>query len=215
MNMNTKKITTVGILCAMAMIINLLISFPMVPAASFLRYDPKDIVIIIGGYIYGPMTVVVMSAITSILEIMLKGGTWIDVLMNMISTCTFGCMACYVYKKMPSRKGAIIGLAAGTVLCVISMLIWNYIVTPIYYQMPRSAVVAILLPGILPFNVLKCVMNAVVTMLLYKPLVGAFRHSGLVESSKHVYQTSKGFILISAFILVTIICIILAFQGVL
>ena len=35
MNMNTKKITTVGILCAMAMIINLLISFPMVPAASF------------------------------------------------------------------------------------------------------------------------------------------------------------------------------------
>ena len=63
MNMNTKKITTVGILCAMAMIINLLISFPMVPAASFLRYDPKDIVIIIGGYIYGPMTVVVMSAI--------------------------------------------------------------------------------------------------------------------------------------------------------
>lgn len=215
MNMNTKKITTVGILCAMAMIINLLISFPMVPAASFLRYDPKDIVIIIGGYIYGPWTVFVMSMITSLLELMLKGGTWIDVLMNVIASCTFGCMACYVYKKMHNQKGAVIGLIAGTVLCVIAMLVWNYIVTPIYYQMPRSAVVAILLPGILPFNVLKCAINAVVTMMIYKPLVGILRHSGLVESSKHTYKASKSFFLVTTFVLISVICIILAFQGVL
>ena len=53
--MSTKKITTVGMLCAMAMIVNVLISFPIVPAVSFLRYDPKDILIVIGGFIYGPM----------------------------------------------------------------------------------------------------------------------------------------------------------------
>ena len=47
--MSTKKITTVGMLCAMAMIVNVLISFPIVPAVSFLRYDPKDILIVIGG----------------------------------------------------------------------------------------------------------------------------------------------------------------------
>ena len=41
--MSTKKITTVGMLCAMAMIVNVFISFPIVPAVSFLRYDPKDI----------------------------------------------------------------------------------------------------------------------------------------------------------------------------
>ena len=61
--MSTKKITTVGMLCAMAMIVNVFISFPIVPAVSFLRYDPKDILIVIGGFIYGPMTSLLMSFI--------------------------------------------------------------------------------------------------------------------------------------------------------
>ena len=65
--MSTKKITTVGMLCAMAMIVNVLISFPIVPAVSFLRYDPKDILIVIGGFIYGPMTSFLMSFICSVL----------------------------------------------------------------------------------------------------------------------------------------------------
>ena len=98
--MSTKKITTVGMLCAMAMIVNVFISFPIVPAVSFLRYDPKDILIVIGGFIYGPMTSLLMSFICSIFEIMLKGGNILDVLMNMVSTCSFACMAAFVYKKV-------------------------------------------------------------------------------------------------------------------
>ena len=105
--MSTKKITTVGMLCAMAMIVNVFISFPIVPAVSFLRYDPKDILIVIGGFIYGPMTSLLMSFICSIFEIMLKGGNILDVLMNMVSTCSFACMAAFVYKKVHNQKGAI------------------------------------------------------------------------------------------------------------
>ena len=97
--MSTKKITTVGMLCAMAMIVNVFISFPIVPAVSFLRYDPKDILIVIGGFIYGPMTSLLMSFICSIFEIMLKGGNILDVLMNMVSTCSFACIAA-VHKKV-------------------------------------------------------------------------------------------------------------------
>ena len=85
---------------------------------------------------------------------MLKGGTYIDVIMNMISTCAFACPAAYLYKKYHTKNGAIIGLIIGTILSVVCMLIWNYIMTPIYYQMPREAVVALLLPGILPFNLI-------------------------------------------------------------
>ena len=99
--MSTKKITTVGMLCAMAMIVNVLISFPIVPAVSFLRYDPKDILIVIGGFIYGPMISFLMSFICSVFEIMLKGGNILDVLMNMVSTCSFACMAAFMYKKKP------------------------------------------------------------------------------------------------------------------
>ena len=101
--MSTKKITTVGMLCAMAMIVNVLISFPIVPAVSFLRYDPKDILIVIGGFIYGPMTSFLMSFICSIFEIMLKGGNILDVLMNMVSTCSFACTAAFLFKNKISQ----------------------------------------------------------------------------------------------------------------
>ena len=141
MNLSTKKITTIGMLSAMAIVVNLLIHFPIVPAVSFLNYDPKDIVIVIGGFIYGPAVCFIMSAITSVMEIMFRGGTILDVLMNMISTCTFAVTAAYFYKRNHTKKGAIIGLSIGVVACSISMLLWNYIVDPIYFQMPREALV--------------------------------------------------------------------------
>ena len=49
--MKSKKITTVGILCALAMILNLFALIPLVPTVTWLTYDPKDIIIVIGGFI--------------------------------------------------------------------------------------------------------------------------------------------------------------------
>ena len=215
MRMSTKKITTVGMLCALAVIVNLLIHFPMVPAVSFLSYDPKDIILVIGGFIYGPLTAFLMSLITSFLEIMYRGGTLLDVLMNVISSCTFACVAAWIYKRNHTRSGAYIGLALGTLCCVLSMLLWNYIVTPIYFGMPREAVVAILLPGILPFNLLKCTMNAGVTLFLYKPIVSLFRRGNLVEQSRGgAHNPTHVSAVVGVFVFVSALCFVLGFQGI-
>ena len=72
MNMTTKKITTLGMLCALAVIVNLLIHFPLIPSVEFLSYDAKDVIIVIGGFIYGPGSAFIMSVITSVLEIMYR-----------------------------------------------------------------------------------------------------------------------------------------------
>ena len=213
-SMNVKKMTTLGILSAMAIIVNILISFPMIPAVSFLRYDPKDIIIVIGGFIYGPFAVFIMSAICSVLELFYRGGTIIDIIMNIIATCSFACVASVIYKKDHTRLGAIKGLVAGTITMTVTMLVWNYIVTPIYFGMPREAVVSILLPGILPFNLLKAGMNATITMLLYKPIVQILRHSNLVDKSDHRDMLTKGYLILGGFILVSIILVICVLQGV-
>lgn len=213
MNLSTKKITTIGMLCSMAIVVNLLIRFPIVPAVSFLNYDPKDIVIVIGGFIYGPAVTVIMSAITSVIEIMFRGGTIIDVLMNMISTCTFAVTAAYFYKRNHTKKGAIIGLLLGVIACAISMLLWNYVVTPIYFQMPREAVVS-MLPAILLFNVLKCGMNTGVTLFLYKPVVNILRRTNLVDKGEQSQSLSRDMIILGVFIVISIICLILGFQGI-
>ena len=44
MNMTTKKITTLGMLCGLAVIVNLLIHFPLIPSVEFLSYDAKDVI---------------------------------------------------------------------------------------------------------------------------------------------------------------------------
>ena len=215
MNMTTKKITTLGMLCALAVIVNLLIHFPLIPSVEFLSYDAKDVIIVIGGFIYGPGSAFIMSVITSLLEIMYRGGNLLDVLMNVISTCTFACVAAWIYKRNHTRKGAFLGLGIGTVCSVLSMLLWNYIVTPIYFGMPREAVVSILVSGILPFNLLKCGLNSGLTLFLYKPIVGIFRRTSLVEhTSGGDHAITKGTVLIGLFICASVICFILGFQGI-
>lgn len=212
-SMNVKEMTTLGILSALAMILSLLAFFPLVPAVPWLTYDPKDIVIVIGAFIYGPFAAFLMSAICSVLEIAFKGGTLIDVLMNVISTCSFACVAAAIYKKNRSKKGAIIGLVSGVVVMTICMTIWNYIVTPIYYNMEREMVVSLWLPGIVLFNILKATLNAGITLLLYKSVVTILRKTHLVEGHE---QQSKGSVLliIGLFITVSIIFVVLAIQGI-
>ncbi len=209
--MNTKKITTVGMLCAMAVIVNLMIHFPVIPSVSFLKYDPKDIIIVIGGFIFGPLISLIMSAITSVLEIVYRGGTILDVLMNMISTCTFAMIAAYFYKKMHTKMGAVIGLSLGLAACTISMIIWNYVIDPIYFQMPRSAVVA-MLPAIALFNIIKCGLNMAVTLFLYKPIVTILRNTNLVEKHDETSSVSRDILVLASFILVTAVVLILSFQ---
>ncbi len=211
-NSKTKKITTIGLLCAMAMVLNLLVSFPLVPAVSFLKFDPKDIIIVIGGFIYGPLTSFVISAICSVLELLFRGGTILDVLMN--ASCTFACTAAFIYKKVHTKNGAVLGLIAGTICCTLSMVLWNYIITPIYFGMPREAVVGMLLPGIVPFNLLKCGINAGITLFVYKPIVTALRHSGLVKESESV-STGKSMAVVGGFMVVSVLLIVCTMNGLL
>jgi riboflavin transporter FmnP len=72
-----------------------------------------------------------------------------------LSTCAFAVPAAIVYKKYHSQKGAIIGLVAGVLAMAVCMILWNYIVTPLYMGVPRQVVVGMLVPVFLPFNLVK------------------------------------------------------------
>lgn len=212
--MSIKKLSVIAILSAMAIISNILIRFPIIPSVSFLCYDPKDIVIVIAGFIYNPLVCLIMSAVCSIIELMYRGGTYIDVIMNMISTCAFACTASLIYRRFRTKKGAVVGLLMGIFLSVDCMLVWNYLVTPGYYELPRSVVVDMMFPGILPFNAIKCGINAAVVLVLYKPIVTIFRSTSLLESSNKRVSFSKAFLVAGIFLLVTLVLVILVINGV-
>ena len=80
---------------------------------------------------------------------------------------------------------------------------------------PREAVVKLLIPAFLPFNLLKAGLNAGFTFLLYKPITTALRKAGYISDSQNM-QSGKpiGLWLISGVIVITCILLILSFNGI-
>lgn len=216
MNEKTKKITTIGMLCAISYLVMIVGRIPIVPALPFLKYDPKDVVIVIGGFIFGPMVSFLISLIVSAVEMLSVSETGIiGFIMNVISTCSFACIAAYIYKKKHTLSGAIIGLGLGTICMTVLMLLWNYFITPFYMGYPREAVVSLLLPAFLPFNLIKGGINLGITLLIYKPVVTALRKAQLIHESHDSNKngTYIGAAVISGFVLVSCILFILVIKG--
>jgi riboflavin transporter FmnP len=182
-NTKTKQLVTLAMLCAMAYVVMFLFkaSPPLIPAPP-LKFDPKDVIILFGGFIYGPLSALAISVIVSILEMLSVSGTgWWGCLANIISSCSFVCVASLIYHKRKTLTGAIVGLSVGVVFMVGVMTLWNYAVVPIYMGWPRAAVVPLLVPVFIPFNLFKGTTNALITILMFKPLVTTLYMAGLIE----------------------------------
>ena len=188
---DTKKITAVGMLCAFAYVAVLLIRIPlMVP---FLKYEPKDVIIALGGFIWGPLVSLITAVIVALIEMFTISdtGLW-GLLMNVISSCAFACTAAAIYKKKRTIVGALIGLVTACIVMTGVMLVWNYLITPIYMDAPREQVAGMLIPVFMPFNIIKAGLNAGITFFLYKPVITALRKARLVPSSGQTATGSKG-----------------------
>lgn len=214
MNVKTKKLVSGAMLCAIAYV---MVVVGRIPVVLFLKYDPKDIIITIGGLIWGPMMSFLVSIVVSLLEMFtISDNGPIGCVMNILSTCSFACTAAFIYKKKHSLNGALVGLILGSIAMTSVMLLWNYLVTPLYTGWPREDVVNLLLPAFLPFNLLKAGLNAGFTFLLYKPLISALRHANLVSatSSNSPRKTPWGVTIVAFIVIVTCVLFILSMRGI-
>ena len=210
---SVKEMVLIAMLAAIAYVIVALIRIPVV---LFLKYEPKDVIITIGGFLLGPLAAFITSLVVSLVEMVSISDTGpIGALMNLLSTCSFACTAAYVYKKRHTLSGAILGLILGSVVMVIAMLLWNWLITPLYMGVDRSAVEGMLIPMFLPFNLLKAGLNSALVLVLYKPLVTALRKANLIPSqAKSSGKGNKtGVWLLGLIMLATCILLLLVFQG--
>lgn len=212
--MKTKKVrilTAVGILSAIAFVMAATLKFPVV---LFLKYDPKDIVIALAGLSMGPVATVLITVISSFIEMLTVSSTGIiGFVMNVIATAAFALPVVFIYRHYRSRNGAVVGLLSGVLLMTFVMMLWNYALTPIFMNMPREKVVPLIWSAILPFNLLKGGLNAAFTFLLYKPLSNTLRRYSIIESKeekKTIY--SPALITLSLTVIVTCVMMILSYQ---
>ena len=215
MNTKTKKLALLGLFSAFAYILTIFARIP-ISSVEFLKYDPKDVIIVILGFIMGPASAMGVTVAVSLIEAVTVSTTGlIGFVMNVLSTASFACVAALVYKKRRTLGGAIIGLISGVTLMCGVMLLWNYLITPLYMSLDREIIKGMLLPVFLPFNLIKGSINAALAMLLYKPTVKALKSTKLMEGN----ESSKGdvkfsVIFVCALVLVSCVLGILIIKGI-
>ena len=186
----THNLTVAAMLSAVAFIL-MFIEFPipmLIPA--FIKMDFSDLPALLGAFALGPVYGVIISFMKNLLHIVIKGTSTACVgeLSNFILGAIFSAVAGYLYKHHKSRKTAIIGAVAGAVAMGVLSVPSNYfVVYPAYvqfYHMPLEAILGMyqaILPSAdslikcliifnLPFTMVKGLLDAVLCMLIYKPL---------------------------------------------
>ena len=186
----THNLTVAAMLSAVAFIL-MFIEFPipmLIPA--FIKMDFSDLPALLGAFALGPVYGVIISFMKNLLHIVIKGTSTACVgeLSNFILGAIFSAVAGYLYKHHKSSKTAIIGAVAGAVAMGVLSVPSNYfVVYPAYvqfYHMPLEAILGMyqaILPSAdslikclilfnLPFTLVKGLLDAVLCMLIYKPL---------------------------------------------
>ncbi|MBR1560630.1 MAG: ECF transporter S component [Clostridia bacterium] len=208
---STRRLTLTAMLAAMAYVA-MLITRPLPHVAGFLSYDLKDVVVAIAGFQLGVVPALLITLVVSLLEMVTVSTTGpIGLLMNVLSTGAFVLPAAIMYQRSKKLKSAAVGLTLGVLLMTALMLAWNYIITPLYMNVPRSVVAGMLIPTFLPFNLVKGGLNAGITMLIYKPVTDALRRAGLLAPSasgnnKRAFNLPAT--LCSAFVVVTCVAVL-------
>lgn len=190
MQTNSKKttvtVTLAALFSAMAFLVSLIFHLPIIPAVNFLKYDPMDAVLSLEALVLGPVPAILSTLVVTVIRIPFGSSGLIGALMNFLSSASFVLPVGLIYRYKKSLYGALAGLGCSVISETVIMLLWNYLITPLYMGVGRDVVVSLMLPGFLPFNFIKALANAVLTFLLYKPMITVLRKANLIPKSESV-----------------------------
>lgn len=181
--MNTKKIAILAVMSAISIILAFSLHLPIFPIAPFLEYDPADIPIILCTFLYGPGTGIFLTFVVSVLQgvtISSQSGI-IGIFMHIVATGSMVLVSGFLFKylgktKIKTLPNIIISTVCGVLTWLGTMILWNILITPIFLNVPREAVYQLMLPAILPFNIIKPTVNAVLACLLYFALRNSIKN---------------------------------------
>ncbi len=174
---STAMIARLAMMTAVSIVLLLIIRIPF-PPAPFLVYDPADVPIYITAFAFGPAAGLIVTLIVCLIQAFMLGGDGLyGFLMHFVATGIVAVAIGMIYYRNKTKKSAVVALVIGVIVATVVMCIMNLIVTPAYMGAPREAVVAMLPTVIIPFNLLKAGINAILTFILYKR-VSPFLHRG-------------------------------------
>lgn len=171
------KTAIMAMLTALSVVLVCTVHIPLIPAAPFLEYDAADIPVLIGSLLLGPVSgIVILLAVCIIQAITVSASSgWIGFLMHFIASSVLILIPSVIYKRKKTTSSLIIGLILGTVAMTAVMIPLNLVFTGIFLGAGTQAVIEMLIPAIIPFNLLKAGINSAVTFAVFVPASGILK----------------------------------------
>lgn len=190
MKLNLKNMVLVSILGAISGVL-MLFKFPLPIAPTFMKMDFSDSVLIIGGFLTGPVYSLIMIFIKWIVKLIITSTStaYAGELSGLILNISFILPMSYFYSKNKTKKTAIILMIIFSITTSLIAIFTNvYMIFPLY-GLSGNAIVGpfkvlfpfvdsvwqVMLISILPFNLTKIAINSIIALVLYKK-VSTFVH---------------------------------------
>ena len=161
--LTSKQVATFVILILMAMVLSF-IDTPLIPGVDWLTYDPSGVVVGLTALLWGPWQGVAVAALSWIPHL---ATGFLGASMNIMASAS---MAVVFGSLCRRRRGvarvALAGAASVAAATVVSVCL-NFVVTPMYLSTTYEAVAALVVPYLLPFNVIKAAANVTLAAVAY------------------------------------------------
>lgn len=189
-----RTLVQIGMLAAIAVVL-MLFEIPLPFAPSFYKIDFSEVPVMVGCFVMGPLAGAAIEFVKILLNFVINGTTTAGVgeVANFLVGCALCVPAGVIYKYKRTRKGALLGMIAGTLLMVVVGSAMNaFVLLPVYakaFGMPIDALVSMgtavnshitslstfVLFAVAPFNLLKGILVSLIVLLIYKKISPIFK----------------------------------------
>ena len=187
--LSTREVATIGMLGAIATVL-MLFEIPLPFAPSFYEIDFSEVPVLVGGFAMGPVAGILIEFVKIVLNFVINGTVTAGVgeVANFVIGISFCVPAAMIYRYKKSKKSATVGLVVGTLfMAALGCFVNAYILLPTYakaFQIPIDGLIAMgtavnaninnlmtfVVFAVLPFNLLKGVMDSAIVLLIYKKI---------------------------------------------
>lgn len=170
-------------------------TFPLPLAPTFLTFDISELPALFAGFFLGPGAGCLVVLIKNLLHLMINGTTtaFVGEAMNIVGSIGFVLPAALIYRKIHTKKGAILALTISTIgVSILAIFLNGWVAFPMYMKMfglSMDTIVSmgsmtnplvhnywsLMILGILPFNLIKHGVTSFCTYLLYKKVGNVLR----------------------------------------
>lgn len=164
----TRQLVTMALLCAIGVLLSF-IEFPLIPGVTWLKYDASAMPAMVCGFAFGAGGGLAVGIAGAVIHGLLMAD-FSGAVMNILVVIGFVVPAAVIYNHGRTFPRAIAGLVVSVICAVLMAVVGNLIITPSWLGVPLDAVIAMILPILTPFNLLKGVINAVLTLAIYKSI---------------------------------------------